>query len=103
MKMSRCAALLILLSSLTAWNAPAQSEVYPAAILPFQERGPGVKDYGQKVSDILFAKLSTRAELMLVERAELQKVLDEQELNDGWVLACQSVPNSEHLRVCFPE
>ncbi len=29
--------------------------------------------------------------------------LDAQELNDGWVLACQSVPSSEHLRVCFPE
>jgi len=29
--------------------------------------------------------------------------LDSQELNDGWVLACQSVPSSEHLRVCFPE
>ena len=29
--------------------------------------------------------------------------LDQQELNDGWVLACQSVPNSSQLRVCFPE
>ena len=29
--------------------------------------------------------------------------LDPQELNDGWVLACQSVPNSSQLRVCFPE
>lgn len=29
--------------------------------------------------------------------------LDPQEINEGWVLACQSVPTSEHLRVCFPE
>jgi 3-ketosteroid 9alpha-monooxygenase subunit B len=42
-----------------------------------------------------------------VERGSVQMLrndaLDQQELNDGWVLACQSVPNSEHLRVCFPE
>lgn len=42
-----------------------------------------------------------------VERGSVEMLrndaLDQQELNDGWVLACQSVPNSEHLRVCFPE
>ena len=65
----------------TAAAAMAGEEVYPAAVLPFQERGAGVKDYGQKVSDLLFAKLAVRPELMLVERAELQKILDEHELN----------------------
>ena len=42
-----------------------------------------------------------------VERGSVEMLrndaLDQQELNDGWVLACQSVPNSEQLRVCFPE
>ncbi|MFJ7882841.1 2Fe-2S iron-sulfur cluster-binding protein [Pseudomonas sp. NPDC096917] len=42
-----------------------------------------------------------------VERGSVEMLrndaLDQQELNDGWVLACQSVPSSEQLRVCFPE
>ena len=42
-----------------------------------------------------------------VERGSVEMLrndaLDPQELNDGWVLACQSVPSSEQLRVCFPE
>lgn len=42
-----------------------------------------------------------------VERGSVEMLrndaLDQQELNDGWVLACQSVPRSEQLRVCFPE
>ena len=55
--------------------------VYPAAVFPFQERGAGVKGYGEKVSDILFASLVTNPELYLVDRAEIQKVLEEHELN----------------------
>jgi hypothetical protein len=64
-------------------GAPAQDPgaVYPAAILPFQERGAGVREMGRKVSDILFAKLVARPELMLVEREDLQRILDEHELN----------------------
>lgn len=73
--------LLTLIGGLVAGTTAAQDEVYPAAILPFQERGAGVKEYGQKVSDILFAKLSERPELVLVEREALQKILEEQELN----------------------
>ena len=42
-----------------------------------------------------------------VERGSVEMLrndaLDQQELNDGWVLACQSIPRSEQLRVCFPE
>ena len=82
MKNNRWVGLLALVGGLTVWTAEAQeAAVYPAAILPFQERGAGVKDYGQKVSDLLFAKLSARPELLLVERADLQKILEEAELN----------------------
>jgi TolB-like protein len=55
--------------------------VYPTALFPFEERGAGVKDYGAKISDILFAKLVARPELYLVDRAELKKTLEEQALN----------------------
>jgi TolB-like protein len=54
--------------------------VYPTALFPFEERS-GAKDYGGKVSDLLFAKLAARSELFLVDRNDLKKVLQEQELN----------------------
>ena len=56
-------------------------QVYPAAILPFQERGREVKDLGRKVSDLLFADLVTSSSILLVDREDLDTVLKEQELN----------------------
>ena len=59
-------------------KAPA---VHPLAIFPFQERGPEVKGLGAKVSDILFAELVANPDLLLVDREDLKKTTDEQELN----------------------
>jgi TolB-like protein len=55
--------------------------VFPMALFVFQERGHAARDMGAKISDLLFAKLGARAELHLVDREELKKTLDEQELN----------------------
>jgi TolB-like protein len=55
--------------------------VYPVAIFPFQERGNEVKGQGAKITDILFANLITDTQLMLVDREEIRKLLDEQELS----------------------
>lgn len=68
---------LICFSGLTQ----AADTVYPAAIFPFAERGNGVKGYGHKVSDILFASLVAEPDLMLVDREEMQKTFNEYELN----------------------
>lgn len=66
--------------------------VYPVAIFPFEERGSGVKDTGAKVGDILFAKLVTDPNLILVDRQDLKKTLDEHELNlSGMVTPDQAV------------
>jgi TolB-like protein len=64
--------------------APA---VYPAAVFPFAERGVGVKGYGEKVSDLLFASLAASPALFLVDRADLKKVIEEQELNVSGMVA----------------
>lgn len=61
-------------------TAAAQS-VYPAAIFPFEERGSGVRGMGEKVSDILFSSLVVDPNMYLVDRADLKKTLDEQEIN----------------------
>jgi TolB-like protein len=61
--------------------AMAAGEVYPTAIFPFADRGEGVKGYGAKVCDILFAQLVADPGLFLVDRAEMEKTLDEAEIN----------------------
>jgi TolB-like protein len=66
--------------------------VYPTAIFAFQERGSGVKDYGAKAADILFASLAANPALCLVDRADLHKSLQEHELNlSGIVTPDQAV------------
>ena len=69
-----------------AFSVPAQEKdkipvVHPVALFNFEERGSNVKDYGAKVSDILFAHLAARPEIHLVDRTEMKKILEEQELN----------------------
>jgi TolB-like protein len=56
-------------------------DVYPAAILPFQERGADVQDMGAQVTDLLFANLVAKPELYLVDREDLDNVMKELELN----------------------
>lgn len=66
--------------------------VYPAAIFPFEERGSGVREYGQKISDILFATLVSNPNMFLVDRQDIQKTLAEQELNlSGMVSSDQAI------------
>lgn len=92
---------VILLAAAVLAAAPAAAEqaapaaaaapvtgLVPVAILPFQDRAaegaarPGgpVGD-GGKVTDLLFAELVTEPALMLIEREDIRKLLDEQELN----------------------
>ncbi|MEQ8790982.1 MAG: CsgG/HfaB family protein [Pirellulaceae bacterium] len=78
--------LLLLLSATCASAQDKQKQgekrrVYPLAILTFQERGSDVKDLGGQVTDLLFANLVADADLYLVERESLAKILEEQGLN----------------------
>ncbi|HMO03986.1 MAG TPA: CsgG/HfaB family protein [Kiritimatiellia bacterium] len=56
-------------------------EVYPTAILNFEERGRAVAGYAGKVADILYAELAGHPEIWLVERSAINQVLQEAELN----------------------
>lgn len=53
----------------------------PLAILAFRERGAEVQGMGGQSADLLFAKLATDPELYLVDRDDLNRTLEEQELN----------------------
>ena len=70
--------LAFVVPGLAADKVPA---VYPMALLPFQERGDEVKDFGSKVTDLLFASLVVNPDLYLVEREDLEKILEEMKLN----------------------
>lgn len=71
--------------------APAvAAATVPVAILPFQNRGGDAglpraagapANDGAKVTDLLFAELVAEPALMLIEREDLRKLLDEQELS----------------------
>lgn len=63
----------------TATQQPLR--VPPLAVFPFEERGAGAKEYGKKISDFVLANLTAEPDLIVVERAELNKVLDEQKLS----------------------
>ncbi|MBV9123291.1 MAG: hypothetical protein JO112_08040 [Planctomycetes bacterium] len=62
-------------------GANKNTGVYPTALFVFEERGPSAKEYGAKVSDLLYARLGTRPNIALVEREDLKRVLEEAELN----------------------
>jgi len=86
----RIAILFAVIFVAVAGTVAAASEVaavHPTAIFPFAERGAGVKGYGEKVRDILFASLAAYPELHLVDRADMNKILDEHELNLSGIVA----------------
>ena len=69
------------------------------ALRPLVKRfGPlPVRDFGPKVSDILFARLAAQPELFLVDRADIKKILSELELNvSGAVKPAESPAPAEH-------
>ena len=69
-------ALLGLLIGATAYA----DQVLTVAIFDFESKDENVRDLGPKVATLLNATLSAEPNLILVERAELEKVLGEQEL-----------------------
>ena len=58
-----------------------EPEIYPVAILPFQERGRDAAALGGQVTDLMFASLVVNPDLYLVEREDINKLFEEQELN----------------------
>ena len=79
MKTSAHFLLAVLLALLTARTFAAE-QVLTVAVFDFESKDEAVRDLGPKVATILNATLSAEANLIMVERAELEKVLGEQEL-----------------------
>lgn len=58
-----------------------QTPVHPMALLQFEERGPAVRGYGTSFGDLLFAALAKQPQLVLVEREDVNRIFQEQELS----------------------
>ena len=87
-----CAAVLAALCAGAQEAAVTNRAPLPSAILPFAERGPTVRGYGEKVSELLFAALAEQPDLWLVDRQDIEKVLSEHELSaSGMVDPAQAV------------
>ena len=65
---------------LSAGKSFATNEVLTVAVFDFESKDEGVRDLGPKVTTLLNANLSASPDVITVERAELEKVLGEQEL-----------------------
>lgn len=78
--------VLSLCVTMTSGKLWAEESLYPTAIFAFQERGADVKGLGPQVADLLFASLVVEPSMYLVDREDMEKVLQEQELSVSGVV-----------------
>jgi len=89
--------LLMLLLGTVAFTAPAAQEILTVAIFDFESRDEAVRDLGPEVSALLNAHLSAEPQLITLERAELEKVLGEQELGLSGTVSAETAAKVGHL------
>jgi TolB-like protein len=91
--------LLILagLPAVAANAALASAQPLTVAIFDFESKDEAVRDLGPKVSTLLNANLSAQADIITVERAELEKVLGEQELGLSGTVSPDTAAKVGHL------
>ena len=64
--------------------------VLPVAVFDFESKDEAVRDMGKKVANLVSTYLSTDPQIVTVERAELDKVLGEQELGLSGTVSADS-------------
>jgi hypothetical protein len=91
-KILPCLSIALLLAaphSVTAAPADTPPPLH-AAVFDFTEGSDGLKGQGKSIANLLNALLSTKDGIVLVERAELDKILSEQELGLGGAVTTAS-------------
>ena len=84
------------LAGLTGVHA-AELEVLTVAVFDFESKDEAVRDLGPKVATLVNAALSAEPAVITVERAELEKVLGEQELGLSGSVSSESSAKVGHL------
>jgi hypothetical protein len=77
--------------------ARATNTALTVAIFDFESKDEAVRDLGPKVATLLNANLSAEPRIITVERAELEKVLGEQELGLSGTISAESAAKVGHL------
>jgi hypothetical protein len=80
-------ALLLLAGALGRASA---ADILTVAVFDFDSRDEAVRDLGPKVATLINANLSAQPDIITVERAELEKVLGEQELGLSGTVSAES-------------
>ena len=87
--------LLVFAARLSVQAVPP--EVLTVAVFDFESRDEGVRDLGPKVSTLVNASLSAEPQIITVERAELEKILGEQELGLSGTVSADTAAKVGHL------
>jgi hypothetical protein len=75
----------------------ATPDFISVAVLDFESKDEAVKDLGAKAATLINAQLSAQPELVMVERAELEKILSEQELGLSGTVSSDTAAKVGHL------
>jgi hypothetical protein len=96
MKIKQFLSLCAALAALTFSSLAAES-VLPLAVFDFEAKDEAVRDLGPKTAALLSAFLSAEPNVITVERAELEKVLGEQELGLSGTVSAETAAKVGHL------
>jgi Curli production assembly/transport component CsgG len=91
------ALIVALVSLLGATARAADTDVLTVAIFDFESKDEAVRDLGPKVATLVNANLSAEPQIITVERAELEKVLGEQELGLSGTVSSDTAAKVGHL------
>lgn len=89
--------LLLLTCLIQSSLEAAEPTPVSVAVLDFESKEESVRDLGSKVATLLNAYLSVEGSLILVERAEIEKALGEQELGLSGTVSSESAAKVGHL------
>lgn len=89
--------ILIALLACAGVASAANQDILTVAIFDFESKDEGIRDLGPKVSTLLNANLSAEPQIITVERAELEKVLGEQELGLSGTVSPDTAAKVGHL------
>ena len=89
--------LALALFALVPLARAADQEVFTVAVFDFESNDETVRDLGPKAATLINANLSAEPQIITVERAELEKVLGEQELGLSGTVSPDTAAKVGHL------
>jgi hypothetical protein len=98
--MKTIASIVLAFMTLGCSTVFADHEILTVAVFDFDSKDESVRDLGPKVAALLNANLSADAGIITVERAELEKVLGEQEFGLSGTVSPQTAAKVGNLTGC---